>query len=75
VWFSRRRHRDGEVIAMYTLLYAIGRFILEFFRGDTDRGFVFGGALSVSQFIAVIMFVIAGILIVVRHRARTLTTN
>jgi hypothetical protein len=48
---------------------------LEFFRGDADRGFVFGGALSVSQFIAVIMFAIAGILIVVRHRARTLSTN
>src|SRR5215468_747270 len=59
VWFGRRPHRDGDVIATYTLLYAIARFGLEFFRGDADRGFVFGGLLSTSQFIGIIMFVVA----------------
>ena len=42
----RRRQFDGEVTLAYTLLYAIARFVLEFFRGDADRGFVFGGFLS-----------------------------
>jgi phosphatidylglycerol:prolipoprotein diacylglycerol transferase len=69
VWLSRRRHRDGDVIATYTMMYAIGRFILEFFRGDADRGFVFGGLLSTSQFIGVIMFAVAAAVLVVRHRA------
>ena len=69
VWFARRRHRDGDVIALYTLLYAVGRFVLEFFRGDADRGFVFGGLLSTSQFIGLVMFAAAGIILIVRHRA------
>jgi phosphatidylglycerol:prolipoprotein diacylglycerol transferase len=53
VWFGRRRHRDGDMIVAYTLLYAVGRFVLEYFRGDADRGFVFGGLLSTSQFIGI----------------------
>jgi phosphatidylglycerol:prolipoprotein diacylglycerol transferase len=61
VWFARRRHRDGDVILAYTVLYAIARFVLEFFRGDADRGFVFGGLLSTSQAIAVAMIAIAAI--------------
>ena len=59
LWLSRPPHRDGRIIVAYTALYAIGRFVLEFFRGDTDRGFVFGGALSTSQFIAIIMLGLA----------------
>ena len=40
----------------YMALYAVGRFIIEFFRDD-PRGTV--GFLSTSQFIAVIMLVAA----------------
>jgi phosphatidylglycerol:prolipoprotein diacylglycerol transferase len=54
-WLIRRKRFDGEVILAYTFLYAVARFVLEFFRGDADRGFVFGGMLSTSQFIAVIL--------------------
>ena len=52
VRLSRHKRFDGEVILAYTFLYAVARFFLEFFRGDADRGFVFGGLLSTSQFIA-----------------------
>lgn len=38
------------LISVYLLLYAVGRFVLEFFRGDTVRGIYFG--LSVSQWIS-----------------------
>ena len=55
VRLSRRRGFDGEVILAYTWLYAVARFALEFFRGDADRGFVFAGSLSTSQFIALIL--------------------
>ena len=69
VRLSRRKRFDGEVILAYTLLYAIARFILEFFRGDADRGFVFGGLLSTSQFIAAILAPAAVALwLVRRHR-------
>jgi phosphatidylglycerol:prolipoprotein diacylglycerol transferase len=68
---SRRKRLDGEVILAYTLLYAIARFVLEFFRGDADRGFVFGGLLSTSQSIALILGPAATVLwFARRQRAR-----
>jgi phosphatidylglycerol:prolipoprotein diacylglycerol transferase len=68
VRLSRRKRFDGEVILAYTTLYAIARFVLEFFRGDADRGFVFGGMLSTSQFIAAILGPVAILLASVRRR-------
>ena len=65
---ARRRHRDGDVIVAYTMLYAVGRFVLEYFRGDADRGFVLGGVLSTSQFIGIVMFALAVGVLIVRHR-------
>ena len=70
VRLARRRHRDGDIIVAYTALYAVARFVLEFFRGDADRGFVFGGLLSTSQFIAIGMFAVAVMLFVRRLRRR-----
>jgi len=55
VRLARRKRFDGEVMLAYTILYAVARFMLEFLRGDVDRGFVFGGLLSTSQFIAAIL--------------------
>ena len=69
VRLSRRKRFDGQVILAYTLSYAIARFVLEFFRGDADRGFVFGGSLSTSQFIAVILGLAAIALWLVRRRS------
>jgi len=55
VRISRRKRFDGQVMLAYTALYATARFILEFFRGDADRGFIFGGLLSTSQAIALVL--------------------
>jgi phosphatidylglycerol:prolipoprotein diacylglycerol transferase len=66
---SRRKRFDGEVILAYTLLYAIARFILESFRGDADRGFVFGGLLSTSQLIAILLGPLAIALWINRRRS------
>ena len=55
VRLSRRKRFEGEVILAYTWLYAMARFVLEFFRGDADRGFILGGSLSTSQFIALFL--------------------
>lgn len=71
VWLERRKHVDGDVIVAYTLLYAAARFVLEFYRGDADRGFVFGGLLSTSQFIGVVMFFAALVIFFRRHRRRS----
>jgi len=71
VRLSRRKRFDGEVILAYTLLYAVARFILEFYRGDADRGFVFSGLLSTSQFIAIILAPMAITLWFVRRQNAT----
>jgi|SRR6185369_4421876 len=68
VWLARRPHRDGTIIGAYTLFYAAARFVLEFYRGDADRGFVFGGVLSTSQFIALVMAAIAAGVLIRRRR-------
>ena len=67
LWLTRRRHRDGDIIVAYTALYAVVRFILEFFRGDADRGFVFHGLLSTSQSIGIVMFILAAVVFLARQ--------
>ena len=49
-----RKHKsfDGQVFWAYGILYSIGRFIIEYFRGD-DRGFAVQNFLSTSQFIGI----------------------
>lgn len=49
-----KRKMSGKLLPLYLLIYPVGRFVLEFWRGDEYRGFV--GALSTSQFISVILF-------------------
>jgi phosphatidylglycerol:prolipoprotein diacylglycerol transferase len=56
---SKRKHFAGQLFLMYIVLYAIGRSINEIYRGDEARGFLFGGALSHSQFIAICLLLIA----------------
>jgi phosphatidylglycerol---prolipoprotein diacylglyceryl transferase len=62
LWRYRHKARDGEIFLLYLVLYAVARFSLEFLRGDADRGFVFHHLLSTSQFIALLIVALAGIL-------------
>ncbi len=57
-WVFRRKKFDGQVIALYGILYGIGRFIVEIFRGDDVRGFLWKEGLSTSQFLA-LLFVLS----------------
>lgn len=70
VWLSGRVKKDGQVAAMYLIIYSMGRFVIEFFRGDLIRGTV--GALTTSQFIS--LFAAAagvGLLLLSRRSARS----
>ena len=75
VWLMRRRKFAGEIILAYALLYAVARFFLEYARGDMDRGFVFGGLFSISQFIAILIAPTSIVLMLVRHRRGKLSPN
>lgn len=66
-WAYSRRTFFGQIFCFYLIGYGLLRFFLEFFRGDLDRGFVFGGLLSTSQFISVLI-VPAGVLAYFRLR-------
>ena len=54
-WLADRRRFPGQVVLSYTVGYSVIRFVLEFWRGDLDRGSFFGGALSTSQLIAIVL--------------------
>lgn len=51
LYVLKHKKRDGQVGAAYLVCYSAGRFVLEFFRGDLERGSV--GVLSTSQFISI----------------------
>ena len=44
LWLAPRKRFHGQVVLAYVALYAVARFVLEFFRGDAARGGVFGGS-------------------------------
>lgn len=54
VWMASRKAFHGQIALAYVGLYAVARFVIEFYRGDAARGTVLGGALSTSQFIAIV---------------------
>jgi len=75
VWLAGRKRFDGEVILTYVTLYAVARFIIEYFRGDDDRGFIFGHLFSTSQFIAVVLFILALVLLPFRMKRQDQTAR
>lgn len=58
------RQRQGRIAGLYMVLYSIGRFAIEFLRGD-PRGNVL--MLSTSQFICIFIF-ISGMLLLLKNK-------
>jgi len=58
---SRKQQFKGQLFLIYISLYAVGRAINENFRGDDERGFLFGGIITYSQFIAIMLIILSGI--------------
>ncbi len=54
-----KKQFDGQLFLIYLMVYAIGRGILELFRGDMERGFLIENILSNSQFISLLVFSVA----------------
>lgn len=53
--FKRHKRFEGQLFFIYIMMYAIGRGVIEIFRGDISRGYVFDNILSHSQFISLIL--------------------
>lgn len=71
-WLFQRKRAAGTVSVVYLMGYAAIRFVTEIFRGDTDRGFLFGGWLSVSQTLALALFLLGSGFLVRRFRRENL---
>lgn len=59
IWYERRRRRPMDLLFAYLGLYAVERFVLEYFRGDSIRGIYFG--LSTSQWISVGLLAVSAV--------------
>lgn len=66
IYFYRKNLFTGLLFPLFMSLYPIGRFVTEFFRGDSFRGehILFG--LSTSQTISTILFLFASFLFLKR---------
>lgn len=65
-WLCKRKKFEGQIIALFMIIYGTERFIFEFYRGDPGRGEVFGGLMSGTQLIA-LGLVVGGFLIYLRR--------
>lgn len=68
IFLAKKVKADGQVAALYLIFYSVGRFIIEFYRGDIERGSI--GVLSTSQFVSIFIF-IAGIAIFIIRGLQT----
>ncbi|HVO11567.1 MAG TPA: prolipoprotein diacylglyceryl transferase [Vicinamibacteria bacterium] len=62
LWLAPRKRFHGQVVLAYVALYSAARFVLEFWRGDPDRGTWFGGELSTSQVVALVLLLAVAVL-------------
>jgi phosphatidylglycerol:prolipoprotein diacylglycerol transferase len=61
-WLIKRKKFDGQVIGAYLFLYGFARYFLEFLRDDPGRGEVFGGAMTGTQLISILLVIAGGVL-------------
>lgn len=59
LWLRRKKQFEGQLFLVYILAYAVGRFVIEIFRGDLARGYIIDDILSHSQLVAMLIFLSA----------------
>lgn len=60
IFLRNKKQFEGQLFLIYLMIYAVGRSIVENYRGDDARGFLFDGLLSHSQFIAIVIILACG---------------
>ena len=76
-WLIRHKKFDGQVIGAYMFIYGFARYFLEFLRGDPGRGSLFGGIMTGTQLIAILMVITGGALWLrrgIHHRTAAVST-
>jgi len=70
MWMIRRRQYAGQVTLVLLVLYSIGRFTIEGFRGDKIRGLWFDGMFSTSQLVSLVLGSLALVLLLIFIKRR-----
>ena len=65
---SKNKKYQDYLLPIYLIVYPIVRFSLEFLRGDSYRGFLFG--LSTSQIVSIILFTISIIYLIINKKKK-----
>ena len=69
IWFGKHKQKwTGQILALYFLLYGIGRFFIEGLR--TDQLLIPGTTLAVSQCLSALLAVLAAAALLYRSRRR-----
>ncbi|RUM45811.1 MAG: prolipoprotein diacylglyceryl transferase [Hydrogenimonas sp.] len=76
LFFYRKRQRfEGELIALYTILYGVARFIAEFWREpDIQLGFICCGWVTMGQLLSSLMIVAGGVIYALLAKRGSITS-
>ena len=70
MFLIKRRRYAGQVTLILLVVYSIGRYTIENFRGDKIRGMWFDGAISTSQLVSLVLGSLSLILLLVFAKRR-----
>ena len=62
MWLLKRKRFDGQVFGSFMILYGVERYFIEFLRGDPGRGEVFGGLMTGTQLISILLVIGGGLI-------------
>lgn len=66
LFWKRRKHHEGTILAWYLVLYSLGRFFIEGLRTDS----LYVGPLRTAQVISIIMMSLGIIYLVYKYRSK-----
>ena len=59
LFIKKSKKFEGQMFLTYIIIYALGRSIIEIFRGDEERGFIIRNVLSYAQLVSLLLIIIA----------------
>lgn len=71
LWYKPRREVPGRTVLVYTLLYSVARFGLEFLRADS----LMLAGVKVAQLLSAAVILVSAALLAVRYRKTNAMTN
>ena len=75
MWLFKRKKFDGQIFGAYLFLYGVARYFLEYLRDDPGRGEVFGGIMTGTQFISILLVIGGGIIWWLRSAPKALPAS